>query len=636
MDNSDLKYIKKHYGENFMHLCRTMFPTILEEEGLLSEIISSTFVPTRSLCDDLKDKEEDFLTFKRVVLNRYGALTKKVNKNFKSTGVSPEELLSEAGYILYPECQTEADIQKFRKYWETDEELCTFYMGERLNTCRVWFALKKNIDEIKREDFTDPKRQDEYGTSAISIQFTRMNGQLSIKNRYNHIVKNPDATFGNNLDNIVLGLTDAFVNKYNINIDDNFKDTDALTNYVYFEGKYYRYNLEIDGTYFCENNIVINSHKLKKYDKEKFILVENYLIDLQNNEIKNLNKENDFDYPMWFEDYRTNSFGQLVNQIGNIDKILLEKNDAKQKVIRIKLLDTNCEDVLITVNDKNQMIGYENNNVITVDNYFLNQNRHLQSIKMKKVERVGDSFLSKHNNVTEVDLPNLKLVGDDFLNNAENLTEISLPNVKFVGGYFLAFAKNLAKIDMPQLEKVGSMFLLNNSELTEISFPNLKTINEMFIDENKKIKVVNLPKVTRIGWGFLYKNQEATTINMPQVESVGDLFLQDNIMLKELNLPNIKVIGNDFLKSCRTLNEINIPNVERIGDLFLRANRDLRKLDLPNVKKVGDYFLYFNNHLSELNLPNVEKIGYYFMSHNLKFCDYPCRVMEKNGEILTF
>ena len=40
---NDLKLIKKHYGEDMMHLCRMLFPTLLENEGLLWKIISEKF-----------------------------------------------------------------------------------------------------------------------------------------------------------------------------------------------------------------------------------------------------------------------------------------------------------------------------------------------------------------------------------------------------------------------------------------------------------------------------------------------------------------------------------------------------------------------------------------------------------------
>src|SRR5699024_5898231 len=124
-----------------------------------------------------------------------------------SSDSTPEELLGKVGYQLY-ECHTEEEIQSFKKYYAPREELCTF-RGNRLERCHVFFAAKKNVEEIKRENFKKPKRQDVYGTSVISIQFTRDSSHtLSIKNRYNHSVNSPDSTFGNNLDNIIPRLTD--------------------------------------------------------------------------------------------------------------------------------------------------------------------------------------------------------------------------------------------------------------------------------------------------------------------------------------------------------------------------------------------------------------------------------------------
>ena len=45
-ESKELKRIKKLYGENFMHLCRELFPTLLEQEGLLTEIGLSTLFCT--------------------------------------------------------------------------------------------------------------------------------------------------------------------------------------------------------------------------------------------------------------------------------------------------------------------------------------------------------------------------------------------------------------------------------------------------------------------------------------------------------------------------------------------------------------------------------------------------------------
>ena len=51
----DLKYIKKHYGEKMMHLCRELFPTILDTEGALADIMDSCFAHSRTLYYDIKE-----------------------------------------------------------------------------------------------------------------------------------------------------------------------------------------------------------------------------------------------------------------------------------------------------------------------------------------------------------------------------------------------------------------------------------------------------------------------------------------------------------------------------------------------------------------------------------------------------
>ena len=148
MDNKDLKYLKKHYGENFSHLCRELFPTILEKEGRLLKIISKKFAHSHSLYEAVASQKEDFKTYIYTFVN-----VKKKNKQDVTIDKSPEELFNEAGYILYPECQIEKDVQSFKKYYAPGEALCTF-RGGRLNHCRVWFAVKKNVDEIIRKNFS--------------------------------------------------------------------------------------------------------------------------------------------------------------------------------------------------------------------------------------------------------------------------------------------------------------------------------------------------------------------------------------------------------------------------------------------------------------------------------------------------
>ena len=244
----DLKIIKNKFGENMSNLCKELFPTILENPGLLSNIMLSHFYPNHFLFNDILANNllNDFKDY----IYSFIISKDEININEKRT---PFEILKEKGYTLY-ECHTESDIQKFKKYFNKREELCTF-RDNRLEKCYVFFAIKDNALELNRNDFINPQRQDEYGTSVISIQFTKDDSQtLSIKNRYNHSVTNPDSTFSNNLDNIAIGLTSAFYNTYGLKqniISNNFE----IDNYVYAnDEKYYKYNYEINNVYYCPNN----------------------------------------------------------------------------------------------------------------------------------------------------------------------------------------------------------------------------------------------------------------------------------------------------------------------------------------------------------------------------------------------
>lgn len=260
--SEDLKIIKKKYGEDMMHLCRKLFPTILEKDiNELSTILLQNFYPNKNLCQDIINN--NLITDFRSYILR----TQSTNTVKQSVDKTPEELLRQAHYTLY-ECHTEEEIQSFTKYYQPKERLCTFRTN-RLNDCYVFFAVKDNVDSIKRASFLSPKRQDEYGTSVISIQFTRdPTHMLSIKNRYNHIVSNPDATFSNNLDNIIPGLTLSFEKYYGMK-QKYISSCLDIPNYVLAnDGRLYKYNYEINNIYYCPDNIVIDNFEVKNILKK--------------------------------------------------------------------------------------------------------------------------------------------------------------------------------------------------------------------------------------------------------------------------------------------------------------------------------------------------------------------------------
>ncbi|MDO5003819.1 MAG: hypothetical protein Q4E39_06320 [bacterium] len=615
--NEDLKIIKKKYGENMMKLCRELFPSLLEQEGLLPQLMLEHFVPSHDLYDDIVDCGLN-TAFKNYIYNIAYPEKEKVENSIVKT---PKELLDEAGYDLY-ECHSEEEIQAFRKYYKNNEALCTF-RGNRLDRCHVFFAVKKNVNEIKRKDFDKPQRQDLYGTSVISIQFTRDEAHtLSIKNRYNHTVSNPDSTFSNNLDNIIPGLTESFEKYYGMiqkHKNQNQNQKFEIPNYVCVNGKYYKYNYEINNIYYCPGNIIIDNFEIKELAKEKYIVFDYFILDLVNKKISL--------YDESIEDY-------FVDDFNNIDTIEIKRQD-NEKIIFIK---NGSDDIVIKIDNDNKIICYINNNIETADDNYLIFNTSILELYMFKVKTIGRKVLSSNKKLKKLFLPEAETIGDYFLEHNKDMEELSLPKVKTIGKYVLYSNEKLKKLFLLEAKIIGNCFLEYNEDIEELSLPKVKTIGNYLLSSNRKLEKVflpeaeiigncflkanedmeelSLPKAKTIGWDALSSNNKLKKLSLPVVETIGNGFLSSNQDMEVLSLPKVKTIGNYALLSNKKLRKAFLPEAETIGKHFLERNEDMEELSLPKVKTIGDFVLYFNRKLKKLSLPETETIGDYFLSCN--------------------
>ena len=591
--NSDLKIIKKYYGEKMMHLCRKNFSTILETPGLLPNILLSTFYPSRYLYEDIVDGYLD--DFIQLVISRELSITKKGKVELLDTGKSPEDLLNEAGYNFF-ECHKEEEIQKFKKYYQKDEELCTF-RGGRLAQCYVFFAVSKNIDSIKRKDYPNPRRDDKYGTSIMSIQFTRTKpNTLSIKNRYNHTVNNPDATYSNNLEKIIPGLTKAFEKYYNLVQSNEPGEFDVPTYIKASDNLFYKYNFEINNTYYCPDNIIIENFKPQKLAKERYILMENYILDLKEKTIKN-----------YFKDSR-DSFLDTIKNIKNIS--VTTNKDTHTKKIAITV-DGEDKLIIIELNKYNEIISYEN----------------------PLITKIGDYFLKNNTKLKKLSLDNVVEIGSDFLQYNEELTTLQLPKVKKIRDHFLLDNTKLKNITMANLEEVGKNFCCFNREIKEISFPNLKTIGNNFFADNIKINKIYLPKTEKIGDNFLKCNDDLEELVLPNTLKIGNNFLLFNQKLNKLILKNLEEVGRDFLRSNEILEILIVPRLKNIGSYFLFQNKCLKEILLDSVVNIDKDFMYYNESLTTLYTPKIENRGRFFMRSHPKYKKYNQRYSSKKEKI---
>ena len=551
--NKDLKIIKKKYGENMMHLCRELFPTILEKEGILSQVILDSFEASHELYNDLISNNL-VVAFENYIYERLDYKTDKIVKITKT----PKELLSEAGYDLY-ECHTEDEIQAFKKYYSPGEELCTFG-GGRLENCYVFFAVKKNIEEIKRANFHNPDRQDLYGTSVLSIQFTRDDAHhLSIKNRYNHTVVNPDATFSNNLDNIIPGLTDSFEKCYGMAQKCNSNNFE-IPNYVCVGEKYYKYNYEIDNIYYCPNNIIIDNYEVKRLDKRKYILLDYYILDFQNKEIKSYQPIDSF-----------------PSTIGKITKIEVEKDEEEK---RIKI-ETVYGSVFISLDKNNNIIYYQNDTVKKISDNFMRYNVTLSNLKLPQAQIIENSFLYHNKALEVIELPECRETGKDFLRSNTSIKSVYLPKAKIIEAGFLRKNEALESIELPECIIIGNCFLGFNTNIKNVYLPNAKIIGEAFLLRNEALEVIELPECRKIGDYFLDKNPNIENVYLPQTQIIGGCFLQCNEALETIKLPECRVIEDSFLEYNTNIKSAYLPNVECIENDFLQNSTSIEVLVLP-------------------------------------------------------
>lgn len=575
--NQDLKIIKKLYGEKMMHLCREYFPTLLETPSLLSSLLQEHFYPTHDLYGDLVNSDQKS-AFKNYI---YSLVDREYKKESKVTE-TPEELLSLAGYDLY-ECHTEEEIQSFKKYYQPNEELCTFH-GGRLNRCRVFFAVKKDVANIKREDFPNPLRQDLYGTSVISIQFSKDGtNSLSIKNRYNHTVADPDATFSNNLDNIIAGLTESFENYYGL--VQTFKSNSfEIPGYVNIQGKNYKYNYELYNDYYCPNNIVIDFNgNVREYNHEKYIVMDYFILDLVNKTI--------FGSPCFNDPF--------VEAFQNITKIEIKKNDETKDII---ITNNEGKTFTITIDKQNRIVDLVNNYTEEIPNEYLYFNNTLKSAAFSNVKSIGNNFNYHNQELERIEIPSVITIGDDFLNMNRKLQEISAPNLVKIGHNFLYQNKGLKRLNLPSLEAVYNNFLLHNASLETLNLPKLKQCGNNFMWDDWKLTKVNMPLLTKIGDNFLITGANLETLTLPSLRYVGDDFLGANCSLTSLEVPSLEQTGHGFLKSNLTLSKLECPFLTKVGSQFMKNNSNLEYFNAPYLTEHGISFLPLVDH-EKLNIP---------------------------------
>lgn len=344
---------------------------------------------------------------------------------------------------------------------ENGELLCTIYQNldygaKRFNDYYVIHAVKKEVlgdDKLPESQWhikpsRYPQREDEYGRSVISIQIAKTGGFISIKNRYNHTVIDPDNTFDSNPDNIIQGLSNSL--KSHFNVEFTSTNTPLPQKFRFVNDRVIRYNFERNNVYIGPDYYFSGSD-ITKLNNDYELILDYNILDIRTGKVRSL-WQDQFGY-----DKETLS---LLNGLFEHKKIKIQTN-------------------------KNQKIIFADGvHVATVEN------GQIVELNLQDITELDDNVLSGNEAIKKLIAPKLQKTGKDFLTCNEALTELDLPELVSMGSYSLRDVRTLISIKLPKAKSIGHLWIPAQHDLKELYVPELpdEQLEQIYQNADTKLK----------------------------------------------------------------------------------------------------------------------------------------------------
>ena len=467
------------------------------------------------------------------------------------------ELLSKAGYDFL----IADDLKKqnsLRGFFKKEEELCTFKDFDRFKNYHIIYLIKKGANELNRNDFFLPKREDAYGSSVLSIQILKTGGFIKITNRYNHTVQNPDNTFYSNPDYIIPGLSSAL--KKHFHVDFRAGKADEPEGYLYLNKRLYKYHLETGNVYYGEN-FYIKDGVCFPIQKDYQLLVDNFIIDFKENKIIVPHQEDRGLYP---ED----AFLSFLKQEIEGKTLKIKKEDKKTYAVYLN------DDCVIKV-----------------------RQGHLVYANLKTLIVADYPIFLHHDWIEEIHLNNLKSFSAGSFSFCKNLKVLSLKNALFVPANSIKNLPSLERLNLNQVKKVYQNAIVSLPNLFELLMKNVLEIQSnslMFLD---KVPAFVFYKLKKIGAFVMSKNKNVKKIMAPALQRIGGSAISENPLLTDVCLLSLKRVASKALCSNNSLKLLALAQVETVEKGALSSNENLIFLLMNRLKNIGLNALLFNPNL---------------------------------------
>ncbi len=536
-DKSVYEIIKRQNGEAFARAIRDFDNGIFEVDDL-PEIVKYAGRNALPLLDYLE-------SLKQIEI-------KEVSPHLVE---DPFTLLKKAGYDAFY-ADTLEKQNSIIDYYAKMEELCTFRDETRFEDYYIIHCIKEGAKDLKRSDFIKPDRQDEYGTSVISIQILKEGGFISIKNRYNHAVLSPDNTFDSNPDNIIGGLSAALKNYFDVDFSSQEVELDGA--YQVVDGKIYYCHTERNNIYYGEN-YYIKDNKVHFINLDYQMFVDDILIDFRENRIFFLD-EGDVGVGL-FDDPDLNLQVLIYNELE--DKKLTRKKEGDLTLVFI-------EDHCVLKSRKGALV-YCN----------LKGNFEFEA-----------AIFIHHPSIEEVCFENLEVLGVYSFKNCPKLRKVSLPKCKKILGHCFSDLPSLQKIELPELRSIVNSSFERLDLIEELTFPMLQTVGMICFRDCPNLKKLSAPNLQLIGINSIVHNDSLKEVYLPELNALVGFNLTKCPKLKTVCLDSVLSVGDCCLSENNSLETLYLPSLERVlSERGFCNNQNLKSVIAPKLIDVPNFNL---------------------------------------------
>lgn len=475
---------------------------------------------------------------------------------------NPFDLLDQAGYDAFY-ADTLEKQNSISKYFQKDELLCTFNDAARHQYFHIVHAVKKDVDQIKREDFVGKeKREDAYGTSVISIQMLKMGGFISIKNRYNHKVPGCDNTFKSNPDNIIEGLSQSLKDHFNVEFMPKRAATNFLPEGYHMIGEQvFKYYYEENGFFYGDRAWVKNG-EIHEVDRSAGdARFDTFLFDNKTKTLKKIDPNSLNSFADDFNRYYGGNPGLNV-QKGNLmldGEVLIGAEESRIKTLYLPEFKEMSELCLMNALSLERFEAPALTRMATTCLTAVNKLEHFDAPKLTTMR---GSCLEKAGALGCFNAPELETMGGGCLVNARVLKRFDAPKLTMMGGGCLGKVEALEYFNAPVLETMTRGCLHDVPALQHFSAPSLTDMGDNCISNAPVLKRIEIPSLTEMGCFCLDKVGMLEYFNAPVLKTMRSC-LGDAPSLKRFEAPLLTRMGSSCLHEAPVLEHFNAPLLER-------------------------------------------------------------------------